>query len=269
MHKMLFGRRRAVLLYFAIAFSLSWTGAFIVAAPALIRGEGIPKQNGIFMFPLMILGPCIASLVLTRFAYGAGAVKRLLSRMRPDRAAPIWYLALTIPPFLIWGVLFSMSRLVSPRFAPSLFWQGILFGVPAGFLEEIGWTGFALPHMTQGRNVFRASVLLGVVWGIWHLPVIDYLGAATPHGSYLLPFFLAFTAALTGLRVFIAWVYANTGSLLLAQLIHVSSTGSLVAFSPAGVTASGEALWYLGYAAALWVLAIAIALRERRNRRTG
>jgi hypothetical protein len=61
-------------------------------------------------------------------------------------------------------------------------------------------------------------------------------------------------------RVLIAWVYTNTGSLLLAQLIHVSSTGSLVLFSPPRVTAAQEVMWYSLYGAALWI-AVAIVVK--------
>jgi hypothetical protein len=45
-------------------------------------------------------------------------------------------------------------------------------------------------------------VWLGLLWSAWHLPVIDYLGVATPHGEYWLPFFLAFALAMTAMRVF-------------------------------------------------------------------
>jgi hypothetical protein len=54
------------------------------------------------------------------------------------------------------------------------------------------------------------------------------LGAASPHGAYWLPFFLAFAAILTTMRVLMVWVYRNTGSVLLAQLMHASSTASVV-----------------------------------------
>jgi hypothetical protein len=256
-----FTRGNSVIIYFALTFAISWTGALIVAAPALIRGETLTKQGGILLFPVMILGPCISGVVMTFLVDGRLALRRLVFRMRPGRLAPVWYLAVAVPPSLIWSVLFFMSRFVSPHFTPNLFWQGVFFGVPAGFIEEIGWTGFALAHMIEGRRVLPQSVLLGLLWAIWHVPAIDYLGAATPHGSYLFPFFLAFTVALTGLRVLISWLYVNTGSMLLAQLAHVSSTGALVAFSPPGVTPGEEALWYLGYAGALWTFIALILLR--------
>jgi membrane protease YdiL (CAAX protease family) len=130
---------------------------------------------------------------------------------------------------------------------------GVLFGIPAGFLEEIGWTGYALQKMLSADDRLAPSVLLGLLWAVWHLPVINYLGTATPHGAYWLPFFLAFSLAMTAMRVLIAWIYANTKSVLLAQLMHVSSTGSLVVFSAAGVTAAQETIWYGLYGTALWV----------------
>jgi hypothetical protein len=64
---------------------------------------------------------------------------------------------------------------------------------------------------------------------------------------------------MTAMRVLIAWTYANTKSVVVAQLLHACSTGSLVIFSPPRVTAAQEALWYAIYAAALWLLVALIA----------
>ena len=90
--------------------------------------------------------------------------------------------------------------------------------------------------------------------------MVDYLGAAVPHGVYWLPFFLAFIAILTAIRVLIVWVYSNTSSVLLAQLMHASSTGFLVILGPSHVSPAQEALWYAVYAAFLWmVVALVIA----------
>jgi uncharacterized protein len=103
-------------------------------------------------------------------------------------------------------------------------------------------------------QVLATGILLGVLWGLWHLPVVDSLGAAAPHGEYWLPFFLAFVALVTAMRVLIVWVYCNTRSVLLAQLMHASSTGSLVVLGPTHISPAQEALWYGVYAAVLWVL---------------
>jgi membrane protease YdiL (CAAX protease family) len=246
-------RRYPVVTYFALTFLISWTGALAVAAPHLIRHQPLPQMTGILMFPVMLLGPSLAGIVLTRIVDGKSGLRVLFSQMFRAWVAPRWYAALLLPPALVLTVLLFLERLVSPVYAPNRFFMGILFGIPAGFLEEIGWTGYAFRKMRSENNGLAPSILLGLLWAFWHLPVINYLGTATPHGAYWLPFFLAFSLAMTAMRVLVAWMYTNTKSVLLAQLMHVSSTGSLVVFSAARVTAAQEAMWYALYGTVLWV----------------
>ena len=254
-------RRHAVESYFALTFAISWLGALAVVAPRLLRGEPVGKFSGILMFPVMLLGPAVSGVLLTRVVDGSGGLPDLLSRMRRIRVGVPWYTALLIPPLLIPIELLCLKTLVSPVYAPNRFFAGVSFGIVAGFFEEIGWMGYAFPKMARTGNQLGAAIVLGVLWGIWHIPVIDYLGTATPHGAYWLPYFLAFTAAMTGMRVLIAWIYANTKSVALAQLMHASSTGSLVVFSPGGVTARQETVWYSVYAVALWLIVAVVAAR--------
>jgi uncharacterized protein len=145
--------------------------------------------------------------------------------------------------------------------APGFFPIGIVFGLVAGFFEEIGWTGYALPKMQGKQSALSASLLLGVLWGLWHAPVVDYLGAAAPHGVYWFPFFLDFIAMVTALRVLIGWIYTNTRSVLLAQLLHASNTGFLVMFGAAHISAAQETVSYALYAAALWVIVAFVVAR--------
>jgi len=260
-----FVARHPAITYFALTFAVSWLGAFAVAAPHLLRGEPIPKFAGLMMFPAMLLGPSAVGILLTWFIDGSIGLRDLLSRMRRVRVPPRWYAPLLIPPVLVLTVLFLMKTFVSPVFAPNRFLIGISFGFVAGFFEEIGWMGYAFPKMRRADNALAPAILLGLLWGTWHIPVIDYLGTSTPHGAYWFPFFLAFAAALTAMRVLIAWIYSNTKSVLLAQLLHASSTGSLVIFSPPRVTAAQESLWYAIYAAALWLGVAIIATTYGRR----
>jgi uncharacterized protein len=154
-------------------------------------------------------------------------------------------------PAVILAVLFGLKIFVSPVFAPNHFWIGVAFGCVAGFFEEIGWMGYAFPKMQLKRSPLPGAILLGLLWAVWHLPVVDYLGTATPHGTYWLPYFLAFATAMTAMRVLISWMYVHTKSVLLTQLLHASSTSSLVIFSPGHATAAQETLWYAIYAGAL------------------
>jgi membrane protease YdiL (CAAX protease family) len=246
-------RRHPVVTYFALTFLISWAGALAVTAPHLIRHQVLPQMTGILMFPVMLLGPSLAGIVLTKIVDGKSGLRVLFSQMFRAWVAPRWYTALLLPPALVLTVLLVLERLVSPVYAPNRFFMGILFGIPAGFLEEIGWMGYAFPKMRSESNGLAPSILLGLLWSLWHLPVINYLGTATPHGAYWLPFFLAFSLAMTAMRVLIAWIYTNTKSVLLAQLMHVSSTSSLVLFSAARVTAAQEAMWYALYGTVLWI----------------
>lgn len=252
--------RHPLAAYFAITFTISWAGAFLVAAPHLMHHEPLPRITGILMFPAMLLGPSSTGIFLTRIIDGRHGMRDLSSRMFRPCFPTRWYLALLLPPVLVLTVLFALKTYVSPSYAPNFFLMGILFGVPAGYLEEIGWMGYAFPKMCPHNNALAASTLLGLLWSVWHLPVINYLGTATPHGTYCFYFFLAFTAAMTAMRVLICWIYTNSKSVLMAQLMHISSTGSLVMFSAPRVTSQQEVLWYGLYATVLW-FAVAIVVK--------
>jgi len=246
-------RRYPVVTYFALTFLISWTSALAggCAEPHPPPTSAADDRHSDVSGHASRSKSCWHCVDEDRRR--KSGLRVLLSQMFRAWVPPRWYTALLLPPALVLTVLLFLERFVSPVYAPYRFFMGILFGIPAGFLEEIGWMGYAFPKMRSESNGLAPSILLGLLWALWHLPVINYLGTATPHGAYWLPFFLAFSLAMTAMRVLIAWIYTNTKSVLLAQLMHVSSTGSLVLFSAARVTAAQEAMWYALYGTVLWI----------------
>jgi len=255
-----FIQRYPIATYFGIAFIISWGSGLVVLVPKMIRDEAIPATAALLLFPVLVIGVALTSIILTWIQEGRGGVRNIFSRIGLWKVSVQWYaVALLTPPVLIVVALLLLRTLISKDFSPNFFPLGLLFGIFPGFFEEIGWMGYAFPKMQSNYSALTASILLGVLWGMWHLPVVDSLGAATPHGAYWLSFFLAFIAVVTAMRVLIGWVYSNTQSLLLAQLMHASSTASLVILSPSHVSPSQEALWYAVYAAILWILVAIVA----------
>jgi membrane protease YdiL (CAAX protease family) len=251
--------------YFVLTFAISWLGALAVIAPRLLLGEPVPKFTGLMIFPVILLGPSIAGIVMTWYMDRKTGLRALFARMRTVRIRPLLWTALLLPPVLMLTVLFILESFVSRSFTPNFFPVGFCFGAFAGFAEEIGWMGFAYPALIRRQSRFNAAVTLGILWSIWHIPVVDYLGTATPHGSYWVSYFLAFSSALIPMRVLIAWLYTKTGSIFLAQLMHASFTGCLVVFSPPHATPAQEACWYGVYALSLCVVASIVKANWRSD----
>src|SRR5215472_10694472 len=114
-------KRHAVASYFLLNIAIYWLGALVVVAPKLLRGEPVPKFSGILMFPVMLLGPSVSGILLTRVVDGSGGLRELFSRMRRIQAGAWWYATLLIPPVLILIVLLGLQTLVSPVYASNRF----------------------------------------------------------------------------------------------------------------------------------------------------
>jgi membrane protease YdiL (CAAX protease family) len=245
-------RRAPLLAYFALAYSASAVVLAVIGWPRL-DGAGGQSVASLVMFPVIVIAVGVAGVGLTAATHGTPGLHQLRVRMTHWRLGR-WWLILLAPPLGILLVLDALQRFVSSSFTPEFLLFGIGAGILAGLFEEVGWTGFAFPRLSARFGRLGGALLLGLLWALWHVPVVDSLGAASPHGSALPLFFGSFAAVLVATRVLIAWMYANTGSVLGAQLLHASSTGSLVVLSPPGVSPEQEALWYLVYAVLLWIV---------------
>jgi len=257
--------RRHPLAAFAVVVGLASAIALAIVGPPQLGPAPAPATGlTLAVFPMMVIAVALAGLGLTAVVSGRPGLADLARAQRRWRLGR-WWLVPLLPPVAVVGVLTVLSITVSRAFAPGFFLVGLIFGVVAGFLEEIGWSGFAYPRLRTRWTPLVAATLLGVGWGIWHLPVVDALGAASPHGTSWPAFFAAFVLALVGLRLVISAAYEATGSLLLAQATHASSTASLVVFGAGAATAGQEAGWYAVYAVVLGIVGVALMWAGRAS----
>jgi uncharacterized protein len=155
-----FARRHPVLSYYALVFTISWGGILILVAPSGIPGE--PEHVArLFPFTLAALfaGPSVAGVAMTLLVSGKAGLREMRARLLRWRVGARWWAAaLLTGPVLVAAVLFGLF-LYSAEFVPGLLTTEdklglVIFGlgwgvVGGGLLEELGWTGFAVPVLRQ------------------------------------------------------------------------------------------------------------------------
>jgi membrane protease YdiL (CAAX protease family) len=223
-------------------------------------------SEALVIFAFMAAGPSSAGLLLTMVLSGRRGLAELVGRLRHVRVPLRWYaLALLTCPLLLLVVLLPLSSLVSTDFAPSFLPFGIVAGVLAGALEEIGWTGFATPRLLARFSPLRAGLILGIAWATWHA-LADFSGNAATMGigPWLVWFVAYWLIPLTGYRVLMTWAYAQHRSLALGMLMHASYTGWLATLTmdmPAG-TGLAALTWSVPFALGISALAAVLVLRS-------
>ncbi|WP_287585662.1 type II CAAX endopeptidase family protein [Candidatus Borrarchaeum sp.] len=255
-----FVKRHPLLIFFVLAFALSLISLLFVVGPSVILGTTEPAEELLlFMILAMLVGPSVAGILLTGLVYGMTGFRELLSRLIRWRVGARWYaVALLTSPILATATLFALS-LTSPVFLPgivttddkaSLLLFGIVGGLMVGFLEELGWTGFAVPRLRLRYGVLATGLIMGVLWGAWHLLIPGYLT--------IFPAFFWSVVILPAYRVLMVWVYDRTGSLLVAMLMHASLSASVpLILMPLAISGVPLLTWYLVLAAALWGVVVA------------
>lgn len=254
-------RRRPVASYFILVFLISWGGSLLGGGVYLLQGKAIELKDTLPMGVAMIGAPTLVGILMTYICDGRQGLRDLLTRMKKWKIPGRWYATLLIFPILILVVLIPLSILITPKLTPNFFAIGIIMGLVAGFFEEIGWMGFAYPKMRLKLSILRASIYLGLIHALWHV-VADFLGNYLTFGPNWFLYFAAFFVFVIPLRVIIAWVYENTGSLLLACLVHASSSGFLGVLVPIKYGGETWPAFYAVYAIVIWLVAAFIILRN-------
>jgi membrane protease YdiL (CAAX protease family) len=191
-----FTRRHQVPTYYALVVAISWGGILLLAVPGGIPGTSSDVAR-LFPFALIVqfAGPSIAGILMTGLVSGRAGLRELLSRMLRWRVGARWYAAaLLAGPLIVAAVLLALAT-VSPVFVPGIVTTHdrttlLLFGlgwglVGGGLLEELGWTGFALPRLRLRHGALATGLIVGVLWGVWHFPIAFWGSRALAGGLSL------------------------------------------------------------------------------------
>jgi uncharacterized protein len=259
--------------FFALTFLVTWT-CFIAAA--VLSGSlpsGASIRPGIRALVLLgTIAPSLVALALTARAQGDAGVRGLLGRILQWRVSARWYVFAVGYMAAIKLTAALAHRLVAgawPRFGTQALYimvaaMMVSTWVQAG--EELGWRGYALPRLAARFGLGPASIVLGVIWATWHLPLFFLRGVDT-FGQAFVPYLLMVTA----LSVAMAWLYWKTqGSLFLVMLMHaaINNTKDIVPSIPRTAmnpfALSGISLIALLALALLWIAAGYFLVRMRK-----
>lgn len=266
----------ALLEFFLLTYAVTWTCFFgsatlsrsTVPAIAMLGGLGGP------VFLLGVFAPALVALALTAQAEGQSGVKALLGRILCWRVGLRWYvfaLGYMAAVKLIAALVHRAATGAWPPFGQTpvvLMVAAIAVSTWVQAGEEIGWRGYALPRLAERLGLAPASLLLGVLWATWHLPLFFIPGADTSGQSF--PLYLL---QVTALSVAMAWLYWKTdGSLLLVMILHaaINNTKDIVPSAVAGPAAtnpwtlSGSLVGWLT-AALLWIGAAYFLVQMRTS----
>lgn len=261
---------REVVTFFALTLVLSWA----VWVPGAV---GIVEYSSLALGVAIIVGgfgPLVAAAIVTWLV--GDSLRAWAGQVLRWRVRPRWYLAaLGIPLVLFAAVSLIYAALGNPieplasRQQIPLFAVLLIFAFNVVFVfllgggqEELGWRGFALPRLLERFDAVTASLVIGAVWAVWHLPLFVVEGSS----QYGTPF-VPYAISLLALSMLFTWLYRATGrSVLLVMILHASYNSAPVLF-PFQLVETVTVSWFL--AAVLWALALGLMVVYGRDLRSG
>ena len=224
-------------------FLIAYAGAWLVEVPVALSETGTGLLSFTIPRPLLalaiaaatFLGPTLSAFIMTGITEGRIGIRRLVHRYVLWRVGFWWYLfvLLVIPAIEVVGAIvvpgvlgsFQGVTLSLVLTYPVAFVSTFILGGPLG--EEPGWRGFALPRLQPLHGPLVGSVILGILWALWHLPLF-WSGVWTPP---TIPNIVMFILMITALTIIMTWVFNNArGSLLIAMLMQPLLTRFLTGY---------------------------------------
>jgi uncharacterized protein len=220
--------------FFVMAFAFSW----IAWSPWFLSEDGAgllpyssPLTNGLVVPVGILLGPFLSAFIMTGATEGKAGIRRLLRRFVLWRVGLRWYVfaLVGVPVVMALGTVIVPTGLapllgLGPGYVPTyLVWFLIIAIIGGPLLEEPGWRGFALPRLQPLHGPLVGTLILGLLWALWHLPEFLVPAWAKSSGGSGFLDIVKFVVIAIAFAIVITWVFNNTrGSLLMAILVHAS-----------------------------------------------
>jgi membrane protease YdiL (CAAX protease family) len=201
-------RRHRLIVYFALTYAISW--------PLWLLSRLAGETLGTLLLVVGGFGPLLAAAIMIRYC-GESLTDWLRAIIHWRVPVRFYAYALGLPVLIMSvmnAVLAAFGQhpdlsVISGRF-PAYLQTMLITAVIFGGQEEPGWRGYALPRLEQRHAPLVATLILGLGWGVWHIPLYGPLG-------FVVPLVLAF---------FYTWLYNRTQSVLLCILLHASFTAA-------------------------------------------
>ena len=233
-------RRYPVAAFYILAFTISWLGWI----PQAAYSHGLfPIQSPFFLL-LGIVGPALAAVFMAYVLGGKGELRQLFAQLLRWRVGIVWYIVALSGNAAIFLVMIGLRRLLGP-IALDFGKVGAWFTLFPFFLifllqniwEEVGWRGFALPRLQSRYSALASSLIIGVLWGLWHLPL--FLDRDNPMSTFpFIPWFIGTVAS----AILYTWLYNNAKSSLLVVSLFHAARGLRIHATLLGVERTGHGL---------------------------
>jgi membrane protease YdiL (CAAX protease family) len=245
--------------FFLLTFAYSW----VIWIPSVLDGIGIDLPFSVTGYSTLVViigafAPMLAAITLVAREAGWKGIKAFLGQVLDFHVKPVYLILALVLPLVIHVIAHYLALALGLDVAKTLFpteisVTPIVLAIPyfllmmiiGGGQEEFGWRGYAQEPLQEKIGVLPASLVIGVIWGFWHLPL--WFMAGDLHSAYS---FLAFVMMTTSISIMYAWLYNSSGKKLIVVIFFHAMNNTAAPLLPFlhGIEGKPESAYWI-YAA--------------------
>jgi len=245
-------RKSTILLYILIAYSITWLCWIPTLLASANAGTILPNINTYetlfktgftdsrhllisVIFQLGVYGPLVGALAATALENGKHSLQELWRRISKWHIPLRWYGFAVVLTFLMAFIPVAVFAIAgglspSPITLPLLLFVLAVQLLTSGLGEEPGWRGYLLPRLQARFSAENTIWILGLIWAVWHYPLVILQTMTAMHDVSLLPAIITILTSLAGMTMsqigisyLYVWLYNRTHSIFLMIVFHAFS----------------------------------------------